>query len=488
MLRNRPVSSSSSLMLARFNSSSSSGSASTVAEEDPSSASSVSSEATSNASEVSESVNESADAGPLDAAEQAIAVEEEMAHIRRLFKSRQVSETESKVDMSPEMQKKLDDEFNNFLREFLVENDFLEEFLSVVNVDDTKSSDVKSILSIKAQGSEKSIDESGNIKGQVQFPNVVHSEIDEPYTSQELYLRRLFHASSVSGLGSTISNVYKPHQDIFSPPSIRQTSINTLLAAGAHLGHSTSMLRQNNQQFVYGIRDGIHIIDLEQTLTYLRRAANVVQGVSEKGGVILYVGTLEGQEKSLQVAANRSNGYYVHSRWIPGTLTNSSQVSGSWARHEVDMADAPTGRKLAPNLHKTIVKPDLVVILNPVENRNLIHECLATRIPTIGIIDTNSEPSLVTYPIPANDDSLRTSDLIVGILSKSAQRGRNKRLAEYTQYQREATESEQTNAFNTHEHTSSTTADSIVPEEDLANLAAQETRSRRRAPKSGLSA
>lgn len=240
----------------------------------------------------------------------------------------------------------------------------------------------------------------------------------------------------MGGLGSNISNVYRPHEDILKPATVASTSIETLLAAGVHLGHSTSLFRSSTQPYIYGVRDGIHIINLETTLVHLRRAAKVAQEIAAQGGIILYLGTRQGQQRGLEEAASRSGGYYVHRRWVPGTLTNCREISQHWGRMEVDMGDVPTGRLLSPRITRSLLKPDLVVILNPVENRNAIYECIQCNVPTIGIVDTDSEPSLLTYPIPGNDDSIRATDLIVGIISKAAQKGRKSRLAEFENHKK----------------------------------------------------
>lgn len=340
------------------------------------------------------------------------------------------------VKLSPEVEKRLNEEFSKFVNDFAIDYDFFEEKVNLLEDSPFRETDFKKILD-KSNEQKHSVGPDGNMRGRNQFPHVVPTDSESGYSLQELYLRRLFHAKTAAK-GAELKDVYEPFRDLRSPPSIRETSISTLLAAGAHLGHSTSLLRQNNQPFLYGIRDGVHVIDLNQTLVHLRRAAKVIEGISEKGGVILFVGTLAGQERTVQVAADRANGYYVHSRWIPGTLTNATQISGQWARVELDMGDNPTSRELSSALKKAIVKPDVVVILNPVENRNLINECRLARVPTIGIIDTNSEPSLVSYPIPANDDSLRTSDLIAGVLSRAAKTGRSKRLSAFSEQKAQA--------------------------------------------------
>ncbi|SCV01417.1 LAME_0G16072g1_1 [Lachancea meyersii CBS 8951] len=261
------------------------------------------------------------------------------------------------------------------------------------------------------------------------FPFLVPSPKDKPYSKQELFLRQMKHADRTAKLGASIEGVYFPHNDIFSPPTSDQLSISKLLAAGVHLGQSTSLWRPSTQPYIYGEYKGIHIIDLNKTLSHLKRAATVVQGVAERGGTILFLGTREGQKRALQEAARRTHGFYVSTRWIPGTLTNPTEISSVWERHEVDFADQPTNRPLNADEEAAIVKPDLLIILNPTENRNALNEAMQARIPTIGIIDTDSEPSLFTYPIPGNDDSLRSVNLLLSVLAKAGQIGLQARLS-----------------------------------------------------------
>lgn len=204
------------------------------------------------------------------------------------------------------------------------------------------------------------------------------------------------------------------------------------MAAGVHLGQSTTLWRASTQPYIYGEYKGIHIIDLNQTLSHLKRAAQVVEGVAENGGLILFLGTREGQKRALIKASERVNGYYVASKWVPGTLTNPTEISSGWERQEVDYFGNPTGRELSLNESMSIIKPDLMIVLNPTENRNALKEAMKARVPTIGIIDTDSEPSLVTYPIPGNDDSLRSVNLLVSILSKAGERGVKTRLSRAT--------------------------------------------------------
>ncbi|AHY77692.1 ADI_G0026900.mRNA.1.CDS.1 [Saccharomyces cerevisiae] len=261
------------------------------------------------------------------------------------------------------------------------------------------------------------------------YPNLIPSANDKPYSSQELFLRQLNHSMRTAKLGATISKVYYPHKDIFYPPLPENITVESLMSAGVHLGQSTSLWRSSTQSYIYGEYKGIHIIDLNQTLSYLKRAAKVVEGVSESGGIILFLGTRQGQKRGLEEAAKKTHGYYVSTRWIPGTLTNSTEISGIWEKQEIDSNDNPTERALSPNETSKQVKPDLLVVLNPTENRNALLEAIKSRVPTIAIIDTDSEPSLVTYPIPGNDDSLRSVNFLLGVLARAGQRGLQNRLA-----------------------------------------------------------
>lgn len=305
-------------------------------------------------------------------------------------------------------EKQLDEELSAFLNEF--------------STPDSLTSETDSNESIKKMST----------FGQVgRYPYLERSSNDKPYTPQELFLRQMKHSSHMARMGADIKGVFKPHRDVLSPLSVDKMTISRLMAAGVHLGQSTSLWRSTTQPFIYGTYKDIHIIDLKQTLAHLKRAASVVENIAERGGIILYLGTRDGQKRALEEAAKRTNGYFVSTRWIPGTLTNSTEISGIWEKQEVDLLEKPTGRTLTADENLTIVKPDLLVVLNPTENRNALYEAMKVRVPTIGIIDTDSEPSMVTYPIPGNDDSGRSVNLILGVLSRAGERGLKNRLTKY---------------------------------------------------------
>ncbi|KAG9016367.1 37S ribosomal protein, mitochondrial [Tulasnella sp. 427] len=202
-------------------------------------------------------------------------------------------------------------------------------------------------------------------------------------------------------------NTFQPHHPLHRPVAPNSLTLSALMAAGAHLGHSSSLLRPAFLPYAYGTRAGVTIIDLDQTLPLLRRAANVTRAVARNNGSILFVGTQEPLRPAVIKAAQRMgrNAYQLSTRWKPGTLTNALQVFGEDVMNETNHI------------------PDLVILLNPLDNMVLIKECCAKNVPTVALIDSNVDPRIVTYPIPANDDSVRTAELIVGMLSLAGKQG-----------------------------------------------------------------
>lgn len=242
-------------------------------------------------------------------------------------------------------------------------------------------------------------------------------------------------------LGTAVGVSYKPEDIIRSPPSPSDITLELLLASQTHLGHSTSRWNPQNSRYIFGIRDGIHIISLDITAAYLRRAAKVVEEVAVRGGLILFAGTRPGQKRIVVRAAELAKSYHLFERWIPGSLTNGEQILGHCDQKVVNLLDqevpelsavadptkdAPPGSHIRAN--KSILKPDLVVCLNPLENEPLLHECGLNNVPTIGIIDTDADATKVTYPIPANDDSLRSVGVIAGVLGRAGQAGQKRRM------------------------------------------------------------
>lgn len=243
----------------------------------------------------------------------------------------------------------------------------------------------------------------------------------------------------LASLGTSTKPVYSPTLHLISPPTAHELTLSMLLTAQSHLGHATSLWNPRNSAYIFGVRDGIHIIALDATFSYLRRAAKVVTEIARRGGLILFVGTRDGHEDIVVNAAKRAGGYHVFDRWTPGSLTNGQQILGRCAVKVVDVMDrelpqysARMAESAAAGAHP-VLKPDLVICLNPLENEVCLHECGLYNVPTIGIIDTDADPSWVTYTIPANDDSLRCVMLVAGVLGRAGEQGQRMRLEEAEQ-------------------------------------------------------
>ncbi|CAD6501320.1 BgTH12-01572 [Blumeria graminis f. sp. triticale] len=235
---------------------------------------------------------------------------------------------------------------------------------------------------------------------------------------------------TTASLGAVISHQYHPNEAIWNPPKPEDVTLEMLMAAQTHLGHHTSLWNPMNQQYIYGIRQGVHIISLEATAAYLRRAAKIVEAVCYHGGIVLFVGTKKGHRSAVVKASELTMGCHIFERWQPGTITNGDQILRSCRIKVLDSLDRPIEVDEDKLEGLKALRPDLVVCLNPLENYIMLHECGTNNIPTIGVIDTNADPSWVTYPIPANDDSVRSAQVISGVLGRAGEAGRMRRLTE----------------------------------------------------------
>lgn len=289
-------------------------------------------------------------------------------------------------------------------------------------------------------------------------PSAKQQRQDELYSDmldKVQHRRAQRHTAEVfSQLGSTQNRdtTYQPHHDLHRPPTPVSVTTSNLVAAGAHLGHSPQTTHRASLPHVYGTRAGINYIDMRQTLPALRRAAQVVKGVVERDGKVLFVGSLKGTEKAVWENSKRlgENGYGV-TKWLPGTISNAKEVFG-WA--EIPQPRPSSGaqdrsRNSPPPAQRATpmsFKPDLLVLLSPTLNRHALREATANEIPTIGIIDTDLDPRVVTYAIPANDDSPRAVELIAGVLGMAGKDGlkaKQERLEQQALIQRRSREAEQ---------------------------------------------
>ena len=203
-------------------------------------------------------------------------------------------------------------------------------------------------------------------------------------------------------------------------------SMRTLLEAGAHFGHQTHRWNPKMERYIFGSRSNIHIIDLSQTMPLFHQALVAVREVAAKGGRVLFVGTKRQAAEPVAEAAKRCAQYYMNNRWLGGTLTNWKTVSGSIARlRELEglLERGGEGRvkKELLTLQREKDKlelslggikdmgsvPDIMFVIDTNKEAIAIQEARKLNIPIIAILDTNSDPDGITYPVPGNDDAAR---------------------------------------------------------------------------------
>ena len=215
------------------------------------------------------------------------------------------------------------------------------------------------------------------------------------------------------------------------------TNIKELLEAGAHFGHQTSRWHPRMKRYIFTKRNGIHIIDLEQTASMLDKAIEVVRQVVAEGGKILFVGTKKQAQDIVTDEATRAGMFYITQRWIGGILTNFATIQSRidyLVRLEDQQARGDFNRlpkKEALKLIKQIDRlnrnlggfkemttlPDAIFIVDPTKEKIALAEAKRVGIPVLAMVDTNCNPDEIDYPIPANDDAMRTIKLV---LSKMA--------------------------------------------------------------------
>ncbi|MCA3561315.1 MAG: 30S ribosomal protein S2 [Aestuariivirga sp.] len=224
--------------------------------------------------------------------------------------------------------------------------------------------------------------------------------------------------------------------------ALPEFTMRQLLEAGVHFGHQTHRWNPKMRNYIYGSRNGIHIIDLSQTVPLLHRALVAVADTVAKGGRVLFVGTKRSASELVADSAKRSAQYYVNSRWLGGTLTNWKTISHSikTLRTTDDvLGKENSGLTKREMLELTRTKekldkslggikdmggvPDILFVIDTNKEQIAIKEANRLGIPVIAVIDTNSDPAGVTYPIPGNDDAGRAVALYCDLVSRACIEG-----------------------------------------------------------------
>jgi len=217
-----------------------------------------------------------------------------------------------------------------------------------------------------------------------------------------------------------------------------------LLEAGAHFGHQTRRWNPKMERFIFGERNNIYIIDLQRTLEQVTKAYETAREIAARGGTFLFVGTKRQARDTIEEEANRCGMFFVNHRWLGGTLTNFQTIRKSVAKYESvermlneGVADS-LPKKERIRLQKLYVKlernlrgirnmgrlPDAVFIVDTRREEIAVKEALKLGITSIGLVDTNCDPDLVTIPIPCNDDAIRSVRLFTSLIANAILEGR----------------------------------------------------------------
>jgi len=222
-----------------------------------------------------------------------------------------------------------------------------------------------------------------------------------------------------------------------------QADLRDLLEAGVHFGHQTRRWNPNMRRFIFGELDGIHIIDLLQTEALLEDARRFVGELASGGGTVLFVGTKKQARDTIQEWADKCRMPYVNKRWLGGLLTNFNTMSGRISRlHELNgwkeegkLDLLPTKERMGMEAELAKLEfnlggvrdmdrlPDAVFVADLKTEEIAVNEAARLRIPIIGLVDTNCDPTPVDYVIPGNDDAIRSCQLVIGTIGKAIEDG-----------------------------------------------------------------
>ena len=228
-------------------------------------------------------------------------------------------------------------------------------------------------------------------------------------------------------------------------------SMSYLLEAGVHFGHQTKRWNPKMKEYIFTSRDDIYIIDLEKTVGKLEEAYQALYEACKDGGKALFVGTKKQAEEASIEEATRCGGYYVTERWLGGTLTNFKTIRERINRlDEIEKMKNEGKFELLPKkevaklqkeydklnkilcgIRKMVKLPQAVIVTDPRIEYNAVREAKKLGIPTFGIVDTNSDPDLVDYVIPGNDDAVRAVKVVLGVLANAVCEGNNLPLDDY---------------------------------------------------------
>lgn len=229
-------------------------------------------------------------------------------------------------------------------------------------------------------------------------------------------------------------------------------SMSSLLESGVHFGHQTKRWNPKMKEYIFTSRDDIYIIDLQKTAKKIEEAYSALKEIVSNGGKVLFVGTRKQASEATKEEAERSESYYVSERWLGGTLTNFKTIRQRVKRlediekMEQDGTFDVLPKKEVIGLKKEYEKlnkllcgiremhklPSAMFIVDPTKEEIAIREARKLKIPVFGIVDTNCDPDMVDYVIPANDDAIRAVKLIIGVMNNAIVEANGGKMVDYT--------------------------------------------------------
>lgn len=217
-----------------------------------------------------------------------------------------------------------------------------------------------------------------------------------------------------------------------------------LLEAGVHFGHQSKRWNPKMKKYIYAARNDIHVIDLNKSIPLVEKAHEFVRNTIAENGTILFVGTKKQAQESIEAEATRCGMFFVNQRWMGGTLTNFKTLKKNIARlNEIEKMKEDGTFELLPKKeviliereHRKLVRglggirqmttpPTIVFIVDTMKEQTAVNEARKLGIPIVAIVDTNADPDEVDYPIPGNDDAIRSIKLLTGIVAEAVLAGR----------------------------------------------------------------
>jgi small subunit ribosomal protein S2 len=221
-------------------------------------------------------------------------------------------------------------------------------------------------------------------------------------------------------------------------------SLKDLVESGAHFGHQTRRWNPKIEEYLYGAREGVHIFDLTKTKEKLEEALKILEKFAKEGKTIIFVGTKKQAKEKVTEVAKEAGVFYITERWLGGTLTNFAQIKRStqkladmkakmqkgdyksFTKKERLLLDREIQRleRFFSGISEMKYLPDLIVVVDVRKESGTVYEARVMGVPTIGIVDSNSDPTSVDYAIPMNDDASRALDYVLGLMRDAVLAGK----------------------------------------------------------------